>query len=146
MFIDSHQLWKMKFWRKKFPAKNIFRILLFLPLVKSKNEHQNFQKHLKQKWWAITRLNVPKLLIWRYPIFIPIQSNGFPWYWTHFLKIGFVVAGGGFYSYYNLQCIKLDKENRIQEKKWVLCIQKTFNAVFKNGFYPVLGSFPRLPK
>ena len=22
---------------------------------------------------------------------------------THFLKIGFVVAGGGFYSYYNLQ-------------------------------------------
>ena len=33
---------------------------------------------------------------------------------THFLKIGFVVAGGGFYSYYNLHCIELDKENRIQ--------------------------------
>ena len=24
--------------------------------------------------------------------------------WTYFLKIGFVVTGGGFYSYYNLQC------------------------------------------
>ena len=36
---------------------------------------------------------------------------------THFLKIGFVVAWGGCYSYYKLQCIKLDKENRIQEKK-----------------------------
>ena len=57
-----------------------------------------------------------------------------------------MVAGGGFYSYYNLQCIKLDKENRIQEKKSVLGIQKTFNAVFKNGFNPVFGSIPRLPK
>ena len=64
---------------------------------------------------------------------------------THILKIGFVVAGGGFYSYYNLQCIKLYKENRIKEKKSVSCIQKTFNAVFKNGFNPVLGSIPRLP-
>ena len=26
--------------------------------------------------------------------------------WTHFLKIGFVVAEAGFYSYYYLQCIK----------------------------------------
>ena len=37
--------------------------------------------------------------------------------WTHSLKIWFVVAGGGFYSYYKLQCIKLDKEKIIQEKK-----------------------------
>ena len=66
--------------------------------------------------------------------------------WTHFLKIGFVVAGSGFYSYYNLQCIKLDKENRIQEKKSFLCKQKTFNALFKNGFDPVLGSIPRIPE
>ena len=48
--------------------------------------------------------------------------------WTHFLKIGFVIAGGGFYSYYNLQYIKLYKK-----KKTVLCIQETFNAVFKMG-------------
>ena len=61
--------------------------------------------------------------------------------WTHFLKIVFVIAGGGFYSYYNHICIKLDKG----KKKSVLCIQKTFNAVFKNGFNPVLGSIPRLP-
>ena len=54
--------------------------------------------------------------------------------WTHFLKIWLVVAGGGFYSYFNLQCIKLDKDKRIIEKKSFLCIQKTFNAVFKNGF------------
>jgi hypothetical protein len=59
--------------------------------------------------------------------------------------IGFVVAGAGFYSYYNLQCIKLDKEKKILEKKTGLCIQKTFNAVFKSGFNPVLGSIPRLP-
>ena len=38
---------------------------------------------------------------------------------TRFLKIGFVVVGSGFYSYHNLQCIKLDKEKRKQEKKWV---------------------------
>ena len=54
-------------------------------------------------------------------------------------------AGGGFYSYYKLQCIKLDKEKKFKKKKSVLCIQKTFNAVFKNGFSPVLGSIPRLP-
>ena len=42
--------------------------------------------------------------------------------------------------------IKLYREKRIQEKKkTVLCIQKTFNAVFKNGFNPFLGSIPRLP-
>ena len=34
--------------------------------------------------------------------------------WTHFLKIRFVVAGGGFYSYHKLQCIKLDKEKKNQ--------------------------------
>ena len=37
--------------------------------------------------------------------------------WNHFLKIEFVVAGGGFSSYCNLQCIKLDKEKIILEKK-----------------------------
>jgi hypothetical protein len=52
---------------------------------------------------------------------------------------------GAFFSYFNLQCIKLDKEKRIKEKKSVVCIQKIFNAVFKNGFNPVLGSIPRLP-
>jgi hypothetical protein len=34
---------------------------LFLPLVKAKNQHQNFEKLLKQKRCAIRRLNVPNL-------------------------------------------------------------------------------------
>ena len=32
------------------------------------------------------------------------------------LLIGFMVAGDGFYSYYKLQCIKLDKERNIVRK------------------------------
>ena len=44
---------------------------------------------------------------------------------------------GVFYSYYNLQCIKLDKGKKNSRKKSVICIQKTFNAVFKNGFNTV---------
>ena len=66
------------------------------------------------------------------------------WDRTHFLKIRLVVAWGGFYSYYNLQCIRLDKERKKYEKKF-FCIQKTFNAIFYNGFNPVLGSIPSLP-
>ena len=46
----------------------------------------------------------------------------------------FLKLDSWFNSYYNLQCIKLDEGKKIQEKKSVLCIQKTFNAVFKNGF------------
>ena len=39
------------------------------------------------------------------------------------------------------------KKKRIQErKKQFYAYKKTFNAVFKNGFNPVLGSIPRLPK
>ena len=34
---------------------------LFPPLVNAKNEHQNFEKYLKQKRCAIRRLNVPNL-------------------------------------------------------------------------------------
>ena len=37
--------------------------------------------------------------------------------WTHFLNIGFMVAGGGFSSYYNLQYIKIDKEQINARKK-----------------------------
>ena len=40
--------------REKFPAK-----IFFPPLVKAKNQHQNFEKHPKQKRCAIRRLNVP---------------------------------------------------------------------------------------
>ena len=45
-----------------------------------------------------------------------ISNNKQPFLGFHGIepkKIGFVVAGGEFYSYYNLQYIKLDKENKI---------------------------------
>jgi hypothetical protein len=42
-----------------FPAKIASGQAFFPPLVKAKNKHQNFEKHLKQKRCAIRRLNVP---------------------------------------------------------------------------------------
>ena len=58
-FIDSNQGKKIQCLREKiFFRKNCFKTLLFLPLIQSKNEHPNFQKHLKQKRCAIGRLNV----------------------------------------------------------------------------------------
>ena len=46
--------------KKNFPAKIASGQALFPPLVKAKNQHQNFEKHLKQKRCAIRRLNVSK--------------------------------------------------------------------------------------
>ena len=37
--------------------------------------------------------------------------------WTQVLKIGCLVAGGRFHSYYNLHCIKLDKERKLRIKE-----------------------------
>ena len=63
-----------------------------------------------------------------------------------FLKLDSWSPGAGSIPYYNLKCIKLDEEKKnLRKKKSVSCIQKTFNAVFKNGFSQVLGSIPRLP-
>ena len=42
-----------------FSAKIASGQALFLPLIKAKNQHQNFEKYLKQKICAIRRLNVP---------------------------------------------------------------------------------------
>jgi hypothetical protein len=42
-----------------FSAKIASGQALFPPLVKAKNQHQNFEKHLKQKRCAISQLNVP---------------------------------------------------------------------------------------
>ena len=39
---------------KKFPAKIDSGEALFPTLVKAKNQHQNFEKHLKQKRCAIS--------------------------------------------------------------------------------------------
>ena len=35
----------------------------------------------------------------------------------NFLKLNFVVDWGGFYSYYNLKCIRLDKERKNLREK-----------------------------
>jgi hypothetical protein len=42
-----------------FSAKIASGQALFPPLVKAKNQHQNIEKHLKQKRCARRRLNVP---------------------------------------------------------------------------------------
>ena len=60
--------------------------------------------------------------------------------WTHFLQIGLVVAGGVFYSYYNLQCIKLDKEKKEFKKKISFMHKKKHSMQFLK-----MGSIPRLP-
>ena len=41
-----------------FSAKIASGQAVFPPLVKAKNQHHNFEKHLKQKRCAIRRLNV----------------------------------------------------------------------------------------
>ena len=58
-----------------------------------------------------------------------------------YLKIGFVVAGGGFYSYYNFQCIKLDKEKRILEKKQFYAYKKYLTQFLKMGSIPFWFQF-----
>ena len=50
---------KENFEENFFPAKIASGQALSPPLVKAKNQHQNFEKHLKQKRCAIRRLNVP---------------------------------------------------------------------------------------
>ena len=45
--------------KKKFSAKIASGEALFPPLEKAKNQHQNFEKQLKQKRCAIRHLNVP---------------------------------------------------------------------------------------
>ena len=50
---------KENFEENFFPAKIASGQALFPPLEKAKNQHQNFEKHLKQKRCAIRRLKVP---------------------------------------------------------------------------------------
>jgi len=45
--------------KKNFPVKIASGQAPFPRLVKAKNQHQNFEKHLKQKRCATRRLNVP---------------------------------------------------------------------------------------
>ena len=63
---------------------------------------------------------------------------------THFLKIGFVVAGGGFYSYYIRHGNKSDKERKIVRKKLCSMHTKRFNTFFKRWVQVRVGAIPRL--
>ena len=63
---------------------------------------------------------------------------------THFLKIGFVVAGGGFYSYYIQRGNKSDKERKIV-RKLSFMHTKRFNALFKRWVQFCMGAIPPLP-
>ena len=62
-----------------------------------------------------------------------------------FLKFYSWSPGAGFIPIITSNILNHIKKKIIQEKKRVLCIQKTFNAVFKNGFNLDLGSIPRIP-
>ena len=56
---------KENFEENFFSAKIASGQALFPPLVKAKHQHQNFEKHLKQKRCAIRRLNVPNFRIFK---------------------------------------------------------------------------------
>ena len=58
---------------------------------------------------------------------------------THFLKIGFVVAGVGFIP------IISDKERKIVRKMLSFMHTKRFNACFKRWVQFLVGAIPRLP-
>ena len=62
---------------------------------------------------------------------------------THILKIGIVVAGGGFYSYYIQQGNTSDKERIFLKKKLSFMHTKRFNTFvhFRMGAIPNLPSF-----
>ena len=51
---------KENFEETSFPIKICLGEALFSPLEQAKDQHQNFEKHLKQKRCYIRRLNVPK--------------------------------------------------------------------------------------
>ena len=52
---------------------------------------------------------------------------------THFLKIGFVVTGVGFYSYYVHQGNKSSKERKIVRKKLSFMHTKRINTFLTDG-------------
>ena len=74
-FIDSNGWKKIKFWRKFFFRKIASGQALFPPLVKAKNQHKIFEKHLKQKRCVIRRLNVPNFCYFSKKIQVNMVKN-----------------------------------------------------------------------
>ena len=58
-----------------FSAKIASGQALFPPLVKAKNQHQNFEKYLKQKRCAIGRLTVPNFCYFSKKIQVNMVKN-----------------------------------------------------------------------
>ena len=61
--------------KKKISAKIASGQVLFPPLVKAKNQHQNFEKHLKQKRCTIRRLTVPNFCYYSKKIHVNMVKN-----------------------------------------------------------------------
>ena len=60
----------------------------------------------------------------------------------HGIEIGFVVAGGGFYTYYNLQCIKLDKViKNVRKKNQFYAYKQHLTHFLKMGSIPCWVQF-----
>ena len=64
---------------------------------------------------------------------------------THFLKVGFVVAWGDFYSYHIHQGNKSDKERENVRKKISFMHTKGFNIFLKIWVQFPVCAIPRLP-
>ena len=64
---------------------------------------------------------------------------------TNLFEIGFMAAGGGFYSYYIHQGNKSDKERKIVRKKLRFMNTKGFFSFFKRWMQFRVGAILRLP-
>ena len=64
---------------------------------------------------------------------------------THFLKIGFVIAGGGLYSYHIHQGNKSDRGRKIVRKKLSFTHTKILKTFFKGWVQFRVDAIPRLP-
>ena len=99
-----------------------------------------FQMRIEYNFHLETYFPIPWIFI-SFPAFVFRGSHGIE---LTFLKLDSWSPGAGF-SFYNLKCIKIDRERKNVRKKISFMHTKTFNAAFKNGFNPMLGSIPRLP-
>ena len=77
-----------KFWRKKIPVKICFGIALFPPLVKARNQHKIFEKHIKKRTTRrkklFKRCNFHKKS--NYYLYITIFCNFYPQNYFFFFK------------------------------------------------------------
>ena len=85
---------------------------------------------------APAKINPGHAIDWDSVLFLGINADGSLGITTtrnctHFLKIGFAIAGGGHYSYYIHQGNKSDKERKIARKKLSFMLTKRFNKSFK---------------